>query len=184
MSVVRYTIYFRALILVAFVSPLSPAFSQAGSINAIELHDGNLTLSASQISLIDIAQELELLSGIPITAIGNTVKLMDVDIVSEPFAKAIAKISPNHLLVRKSVNEPDTILEVIFMLQDDHTDSGIFNENLPSGEPVQDIIETVDPTYVEQSFQEPTYQENVSTVEFAESVKNEQVQIVSPELPQ
>lgn len=140
----------------------------------MELHDGNLTLSASQTSLIDIAQELALLSGIPITTIGDTVKLVDIDIVDEPFAKAIATISPNHLLVRKSVDEVDVILEVIFMLQDDHNDSGNFNENLPSGEPVQEFIETP----------EPANQEQVPTVEITESSTNEQIQTTDQVLPQ
>lgn len=139
--VAHLCLYFTLL----FHAPLA-----AGSINTLTLHDGKLTVSASQISLVDLARELTNVSGINFVTVGETNKLIDVDISDEPFAKAIAKLSPNHLLVSKTFNVADGIYEVIFMLQDDYSADTILQEYLPTGEPVQDFIEPAT-----QNVQEP-----------------------------
>lgn len=128
---------------------LLPAPSLAGSINVLTLHDGKLTISASQILLVDLAQELANISGINFTVVGETNRFIDVDIADEPLAKAIAKLAPSHLLVSERVNETLVISEVIFMLQDDNNAGVNFQEFLPTGEPAEGFIESLDPNMQE-----------------------------------
>lgn len=112
----------------------------AGNLDVLKYDNERLTVLASGVSLVELAQQLSDLTDIAIIVTEGADKLVDIDIVDEPFETAIAKISPNHLLKRKVANGKEVIAEVVIMLDDAANTANNTNSNLPTGEPTQEVV--------------------------------------------
>lgn len=131
--------FVRVFILAALASPLF-----ADTFKVLQYKDGRLTIRATQTSLVDVAQKLSELTDITFIVTEGADQLVNIDIVDEPFATAIAKISPNNLLKRKSIDNKEVFTEVVFMLNDSDNSFGLLDGNLPTGEPTQEVLDQAD----------------------------------------
>ena len=106
----------------------------------VNLVDGLLSVRASNVSAGELASELSNQLGISVVITGDTDTRINVDIVKEPFEKALAKLSPNNMLVRSNGND---IFEVVLMMDDgqDGASSGRADQFLPSGSPAEEVLD-------------------------------------------
>ena len=116
----------------------------AQSVEVTEGGPGRVSIRAGNASAAQIAQALTERTGIPVAVTGDAATAIDIDIVDEPLAKAVAAIAPNHLLMRGNA-EPDSPITEIVLMMPDGSDGGIEStEFLPTGEPADGIV-TEDP---------------------------------------
>ncbi len=127
--------------LCALALTLSIPVSAQQSIQVSE-NDGLLSVQASNTSASTLAQVLTDELGISVVVTGDTESLVNIDIVEEPLNKALAKLSPNHMLVRSSEAPDSTIVEVVLMMGEGSASGGGGSDDqfLPSGSPADDII--------------------------------------------
>ncbi len=123
--------------------------SSAGAgITVLEITDGSITMQASRVSLTDVAKAISEESEIDITATEGEDQLVDIDLYNMPFLPAIARISPNHIVVQKTIAGEKLVTGVTFILDYGQSNGGDFN--LPSGEPADEIAQeempNVEPT--------------------------------------
>lgn len=107
----------------------------------VALRDGLLSIRSNGAPITEIAQALAAETGVSFVVTGDAGTPITTEIVDEPFAKAVAKLSPNHLLVTDGESENAAVVEVVLMLDDaasggDGGDGGF----LPSGAPADEII--------------------------------------------
>lgn len=104
--------------------------------------DGMLSVQASNTSATALAEILSEELGISVVVTGDTETLVNIDIVEEPLDKALAKLSPNHMLVRSSKQPGSSIVEVVLMMGEGSSSgsSGSDDQFLPSGSPADDIV--------------------------------------------
>jgi|GEM_PF-6143860 len=106
----------------------------------IAMRDGLLSIRANGASVTELAAALAAETGINFVVTGNGGTPITADIVDEPFDRAVAKLSPNHLLVRDGKRADATVTEVILMLDDDDSGGSGDGGFLPSGAPADEII--------------------------------------------
>lgn len=104
--------------------------------------DGRLSIQASNTSASALAEKLSDELGISVVVTGDAETRVNIDIVDEPLDKALAKLSPNHMLVRSSKLPDSSIVEVVLMMGEGSASgsSGSDDEFLPSGSPADDIV--------------------------------------------
>lgn len=155
-------------IVVAFV--VNPVF--AGSFDVLQFNNDRLTISASQVSLTEVAQKLTELTGIPCTVTEGADQLITIDIVDETFVSTIAKISPNNLLVRKFIGNKEIITEVVFMPNDGESSTSYADGNLPTGEATEEVFNQEEVVDQEEVFnqEEVSDQEEFSNQEEAQQI--------------
>ena len=125
-------------------------------ITVLEIEDGTITMEATQVSLVEVAQAISEQSDLEITASEGLDQLVDISIFNTPIIPAMAKISPNHMLVQKKVAGKTVVSGVTFIL--DYGQTGGSDFNLPTGEPADEIAqeempndEYVEPVSVEET---------------------------------
>lgn len=103
--------------------------------------DGLLSIQANNATALELADVLSNQLGISVVVTGDTEARVNIDIVDEPLDKALAKLSPNHLLVRKSEQPGSAITEVVLMMGEGSASdsSGGDDQFLPSGSPADDV---------------------------------------------
>lgn len=116
----------------------APLYAQS-SVQIVE-EDGLLTVLASDVSALELAKELSQQLGISVVVTGDAETRVNLDIVEEPLARALGKLSPNNLLVKSE--DATQIIEVVLMMGEGQANGagGDTNEFLPSGSPAEDVI--------------------------------------------
>ncbi len=108
----------------------------------VSAQDGLLSVQASNASAAELAEVLSNQLGISVVVTGDAEARVNIDIIDEPLDKALAKLSPNHMLVRKNEQSDSEITEVVLMMGEGSSSgnsSGGEDEYLPSGSPADDI---------------------------------------------
>ena len=113
--------------------------ANAQSSPEITFSDGLLSVNASNVSATQLADALSQETGIAIVIQGDTNAAISADINDEPFEKAIAKLSPNHLLVHASKALNAELLEVVLIIPEGGSQASVGGEFLPSGAPAEEI---------------------------------------------
>jgi len=106
----------------------------------IALRDGLLSIRANGAAIMDLAEALAAETGVSFVVTGDTGTPITTEIVDEPFARAVAKLSPNHLLVKDGKSADAAVVEVVLMLDDADGGGGGNDGFLPSGAPADEII--------------------------------------------
>ncbi len=104
--------------------------------------DGLLSVQASNATAIELAEVLSNQLGISVVVTGDSEARVNIDIIDEPLDKALAKLSPNHMLVRKSKQSDSEIIEVVLMMGEGSSSGnsgGGEDQFLPSGSPADDV---------------------------------------------
>lgn len=115
----------------------SPIGLRAESLN-VSITNNLISIDAANASLIAIANRLSELSGIQVSyTLGNDT-LITIKIVEEPLRKVVTKLSENNVIVTKKIDGEDVITEIMILLPVDQ--SSTTDANLPSGEPVNDVV--------------------------------------------
>jgi len=132
------------LILMRLTTAIIVSASLWSSANAqsspeITFNEGRLSVNANNVSVAQLADALSQETGIAIVIQGDTNAAMSADINDEPFEKAIAKLSPNHLLVHASKALDAEILEVVLIIPEGGSQASVGGEFLPSGAPAEEI---------------------------------------------
>ena len=110
----------------------------------VALRDGLLSIRASGAPASSLAEALAQETGVRFVVTGDATRAISTEIVDEPLDRAIAKLSPNHLLVRDGERPDAPLVEVVLMLDDAAASAvGGGAEFLPSGAPADEIIEGV-----------------------------------------
>lgn len=120
--------------------------------------DGLLSVQASNTSASALAEGLATELGISVVVTGDAEALVNIDIVDEPLAKALAKLSPNHMLVRSSKEPDSSIVEVVLMMGEGENTSGSSggdDQFLPSGSPAEETIVTEESIPTDDGGQQP-----------------------------
>lgn len=128
----------RLTLLLAALLAANAAHAQSGI--QISATDGMLSVQASNVSATELATELSQQLGISVVVTGDAEARVNLDIVEEPLEKALAKLSPNNMLVRAS-NTSD-IIEVVLMMGEgqDSAGSGGSDQFLPNGSPAEEVM--------------------------------------------
>ena len=138
---------FRAVrgLLAGIVSPLAalgllaPSGALAQQPFDIALRDGLLSIRANGASVTELAAALAAETGIDFVVTGDAGATITTEIVDEPFVKAVAKLSPNHLLMREDKNPDSAVTEVVLILDESGGGGGGGDGFLPSGAPADEI---------------------------------------------
>lgn len=103
--------------------------------------DGLLSVQASNTTASELAELLSRELGISVVVTGDAEARVNLDIIEEPLHKALARLSPNHLLVRRDSRPDSEITEVVLMMGEGSDNGGSSDEQfLPSGSPADDIV--------------------------------------------
>lgn len=108
----------------------------------VRAQDGLLSVQASNATATELAEVLSNQLGISVVVTGDTEARVNIDIVDEPLDKALAKLSPNHMLVRKDKQSDSEITELVLMMGEGSSSSnssGGEDQFLPSGSPADDV---------------------------------------------
>jgi len=122
----------------ACISMVTTALAQSGV--QIRSENGNLSVQATNVPASDLALELSNELGITVVVTGDAATRINLDIVEEPLEKALAKLSPNNLLVRDSHDHD--IIEVVLMMGEGQESSQVSGAEqfLPTGSPAEEVI--------------------------------------------
>ena len=108
----------------------------------VALNGGLLTVRANDAAALDLAAALSAETGINFVVTGDAATTITAEIVDEPFAVAVAKLSPNHLLVRDGKSADSAVTEVVLILDEADAGGGGGGEGfLPSGGPAEEIYD-------------------------------------------
>ena len=109
----------------------------------VALRDGLLTVRANGATAVDLAAALSTETGISFVVTGDAAATITAEIVDEPFIAAVAKLSPNHLLVRGGKGADSPVTEVVMILDDaGGAGGGGGGEGfLPSGGPAEETYD-------------------------------------------
>lgn len=109
--------------------------------------DGKLvSVQATNTSARSLAEALSEQLGIAVVVTGNTESPVTIDIVDEPLEKALAKLTPNYMLVRADKSAQSEIVEIVLIMEESGlAGSGQSEEFLPSGSPAEEIIDDTQP---------------------------------------
>ena len=106
----------------------------------VDNENGLLSIQASNASAQQLAEALTDQLGISVVVTGDTETLINIEIVEEPFDKALTKLSPNNMLVRAGKAADSEIIEVVLLLGEGSQEAGGNAEQfLPSGSPAEEI---------------------------------------------
>jgi len=128
--------------LIGLVLMLVPILGQAQSRPFDLAVSGNLvSILANNAPIQELANALSTETGIVFSLTGEKTTPITIEIVEEPLEKAIAKLSPNHLLVRDSEASDAQLIEVVLMMSEAGAAGGGGNtEFLPSGAPAEELV--------------------------------------------
>jgi len=125
----------------------------------VNLQDGRLTMRFDAVPAERLAEALHRETGIAFVVTGEPGTPLSGDFVDEPLDKAIALLSPNHLLVREDARPDAPIVEVVMMMPDG-TNGGGSTEFLPSGGPSDEENFNAEPGGLQDEFEDIEYDEN------------------------
>lgn len=128
-----------------WASGMSAALAQQAV--QVREQDGLLSVQASNASAAELADVLSNQLGISVVVTGDTEARVNIDIIDEPLDKALAKLSPNHMLVRKNKQADSEIIEVVLMMGEGSSSGnsgGGEDQFLPSGSPADDVDTAVE----------------------------------------
>lgn len=107
----------------------------------VALRDGLLSIRANAAPAAALAEALAAETGVRFVVTGDGSSPLTAEIVAEPLEKAIAKLSPNHLLVREGDGADAPVIEIVLMLDEGGGGGGAGGgEFLPSGAPAAEIV--------------------------------------------
>lgn len=107
----------------------------------VALREGLLSIRANNASLLELTEAITNETGVNFVITGDPTQTVTTEILDETMEHAIAKLSPNHLLVRDGKGNDAPLTEVVLML--DESGSGASGNNdgfLPSGAPADEVI--------------------------------------------
>lgn len=155
-------VLFAALLCAALMS--QAVHAQSGV--QISSDNGTLSVQASNVSASELANELSDELGISVVVTGDAETRVNLDIVEEPLEKALAKLSPNNMLVRDT--NANDIIEVVLMMGEgqDTGAGGGADQFLPSGSPAEEVIggqalEQIEESYDPELLRDPNRSEQV-----------------------
>ena len=119
-----------------FLSMLSTARAE---IAVLEISNGMVTIEATRVTLNEVAKAISEKTQIEVTASPGIDRVTDISLYNQPLLTAIARISPNHLILQKRIHGNNTVTGIHFILDSGQSGSGEFN--LPTGEPVDEIAQ-------------------------------------------
>ncbi len=124
----------------------------------VRAQDGLLSVQASNATATELAEVLSNQLGISVVVTGDTEALVNIDIIDEPLDKALAKLSPNHMLVRKNKLSDSEITEVVLMMGEGTSSgnsSSAEDQFLPSGSPADDVVIAVEEPVNDTALRDP-----------------------------
>ena len=120
---------------------------QSESNVSIRTDEDLVWVQASNVTARELAEELSSKLDINIVLTGDAETLLNIDISEETLAQAVARMSPNNLLVRESADSRSKIIEVVLMLGEANGLSAEANgvsaaddQFLPSGSAGEEIV--------------------------------------------
>lgn len=120
----------------------------------ISIRDDLVSILANNAPVNELTQALAAETGVVFTLTGEKTTPVTVEIIEEPLEKAVAKISPNYLLVRENEAIDAALVEVVLMMDEgSNSGAGGAAEFLPSGAPAEELVpdtETMNPELAEQ----------------------------------
>lgn len=146
----------------AVISLISVAHGPVHAENSADVSFRNnlVSIQATNASLLDIATELQHLSGVLITPTEGNDRTITLSVINESLEKAVQKLAGN-ILVKRDAKQ--SIVEFILLL--DGSDAGQSDANLPSGDPVDEISneQQLDDTlnYDQQLDDTPNYDQQI-----------------------
>ncbi len=106
----------------------------------IDISDDDIAIEASNASLKELLQELENLTGIPVEYVAETDEKVTLSVGMTSVENAIAKITPNHMIVHETQNGKNVIKELIIIpAESDLASGGSGSAFLPNGNPAPAI---------------------------------------------
>lgn len=106
----------------------------------VALRDGLLSIRANDAPIGALAEALSGETGVSFVVTGDPAVAITTEIVDEPLDRAVAKLFPNHLLVRDGKSADAPITEVVLLLDDESGSGGGGEGFLPSGAPADEIV--------------------------------------------
>ncbi len=103
--------------------------------------DGLVTILANAATAADIAAAIGDATGVAVIVHGEPSTPLSANIVDEPLDKAIAQLSPSHMLVRDGDATDSEIIEVVLMMPDPASSAATSTEFLPSGAPAPEVVD-------------------------------------------
>ena len=119
-----------------FLSMLSTARAE---IAVLEISNGMVTIEATGVTLNEVAKAISEKTQIEVTASPGIDRVTDISLYNQPFLTAIARISPNHLIVQRRIHGNNAVTGVHFILDSGQSGGGEFN--LPTGAPADEIAQ-------------------------------------------
>lgn len=117
---------------------LSYGSSGWGNTLSVDFSDDLVSIEAVNVSVLEIADRLAELTGIPISHTEGTDQIVTISIYEEPLKTAVGKLAENNVIVTKTVDGKEVIAEIMILLPD--SESGSNEANLPTGEPAEEIV--------------------------------------------
>ena len=123
----------------------------------IDVSNDNIAIEANNASLKELLEELERVTGIPVNYESDTNERVSLTVSSTTLENAIAKITPNHLIVHQMQNGEKTVKELIVIPSDSGGGSDAADSSfLPNGQPAPAIEPTTAATSPLQPEQQTT----------------------------
>ena len=113
--------------------------SARAEISVLEITNGMVTMEATGVSLKEVAKAISEKAQIEVTASPGIDRVTDISLYNQPFLTAIARISPNHLIVQRRIHGINAVKGVHFILDSGQSGGGEFN--LPTGAPADEIAQ-------------------------------------------
>ena len=126
-----------------FVGLLSSGASLAQDSFNIDVSNDNIAIEANNASLKELLEELERVTGVPVNFEGDNSERVSLTVSSTTLENAIAKITPNHLILHEMQNGEKIVKELIVIPAD--SGGGGDSEGssfLPNGQPAPAIEST------------------------------------------
>lgn len=126
----------------AFVAVSISTSCIAASQQSLQVHatDGLVSVQASNVTAQTLAEELSNQLDITVVLTGDAQARLSVNIEEEPLAKAVAKLSPNNLVVRENSDPNSEIIEVVLMMGENSGDVAGTEQFLPTGSSGEAIV--------------------------------------------
>ncbi len=114
--------------------------SAAANTFNIDVSDDDVAIEANNASLMELLQELEKVTGIPVDFVEPTDERVTLSVALTSVESAIGKITPNHMIVHENQDGEKIIKELIIIPADSElAGTGSGSAFLPNGNPAPSI---------------------------------------------
>jgi len=128
------------------VCGFTPFLSLAADDFNIEVSNNDVAVEANNANLKELLLELEKLTGIPIKFISDSEERVSLSVGMTTVENAIAKITPNHLIVHETIDGKKVVKELIVIAENSGTaNTAASSSFLPNGQPAPAIEPTTGP---------------------------------------